>query len=156
MLILGALYTGGSLLATSLASLLVGEQPATASEIDVTTLVALALHIPLFLAFWHAPALVHWHGVTPVKSLFFSVVACLRNFGAFLVFGVVWLTVFLATGTLFGLLGSLLGGPTTARAVMMPAALLMTAMFSTSIYFTFRDSFVAAPDDTQQPTGESP
>jgi hypothetical protein len=30
---------------------------------------------------------------------------------------------------------------------MMPLALLMAAMFSTSIYFTFRDSFVATPPE---------
>ena len=47
--------------------------------VDGAMAVALLLHLPLFLMFWHAPALVHWHGVAPVKSLFFSVVACLRN-----------------------------------------------------------------------------
>ncbi len=30
---------------------------------------------------------------------------------------------------------------------MMPTALLMAAMFSTSIYFTFRDSFSAAEEE---------
>ncbi|MDB5872892.1 MAG: putative rane protein [Ramlibacter sp.] len=154
MLLLGVLYTAGSLLATSLASLLAGTPAPGVGEIDTTTLLALAFHTPLFLMFWHAPALVHWHGVTPAKSLFFSLVACLRNFGAFLVFGTAWLAVFLIVGTAFGLLGGLLGGPTAARAVMMPAALLMAAMFSTSIYFTFRDSFVATSDTEQQPPGE--
>ena len=50
---------------------------------------------PLILLFWHAPALVHWHGVSPVKSLFFSAVACFRNFGALLVYGLAWLAVFI-------------------------------------------------------------
>ena len=36
--------------------------------------------------------------------------------------------------------------------MMMPVALLMAAMFSTSLYFTFRDSFVATPE----PEPESP
>ena len=117
-----------------------------------STLLALALHTPLFLMFWHAPALVHWHGVSPVKSLFFSVVACLRNFGAFLIYGMAcgWPCSW-ASGSVFGLVGGLLGGPAMARAVMMPMALLMAAMFSTSIYFTFRDSFVATPDAEQRP-----
>ena len=154
MLVLGVIYTLGSMAVTGVASLLTGGVPAAEGEIDLATLLALALHTPLFLMFWHAPALVHWHGVSPVKSLFFSVVACLRNFGAFLVYGMAWLAVFLGIGSAFGLVGALLGGASMARAVMMPLALLMAAMFSTSIYFTFRDSFVATPDPEQQPPGE--
>lgn len=156
MLLLGAIYTVGSLLATRLAILIAGEQPPAEGEIDFTGLLALVLHTPLFLMFWHAPALVHWHGVTPVKSLFFSLVACLKNFGAYLVYGLGWLAVFLGIGTVFALLGGLLGGATMARAVMMPVALLMAAMFSTSIYFTFRDSFVATPEPEPSPTPQEP
>jgi hypothetical protein len=40
-----------------------------------------------------------------------------------------------------------------ARA-MMPLALIMAAMFSTSIYFTFRDSFVATPPDDSTGSAE--
>jgi hypothetical protein len=154
MLLLGVIYTVGSMAVTGLASMLANGRPAAEGEIDSAALLALALHTPLFLMFWHAPALVHWHGVSPVKSLFFSVVACLKNFGAFLTYGVAWLGVFLGVGSVFGLVGALLGGPAMARAVMMPLALLIAAMFSTSIYFTFRDSFVATPDAEQHPPGE--
>ena len=147
MLLLGVIYTAGSFLASSLAQLITGARASStdAAGIDLTTIVALALHTPLFLMFWHAPALVHWHGVTPVKSLFFSLVACFRNFGAFMVYGIGWLLMFLATGTAFGLVGGVIGGQSMARAVMMPVALVMAAMFSTSMFFTFRDSFVATP-----------
>jgi hypothetical protein len=155
MLLLGVIYTVGSKLMTELATLVMGTPAADSGEVDGATLLALVLHTPLFLMFWHAPALVHWHGVTPAKSLFFSMVACLKNFGAFLVYGLTWLVVFLAVGMVFGLMGGLLGGPEMARAVMMPTALLMAAMFSTSIYFTFLDSFVATPEEPElQPPGE--
>ena len=154
MLVLGVIYTAGSMLASSLGSLVTGGPSAATNEIDSATLVALALHTPLFVMFWHAPALVHWHGVSPGKSLFFSAVACFRNFGAHLLYGLAWLAVFLAVGSVFGLIGGLIGGATMARAVMMPTALLMAAMFSTSIYFTFRDSFSATPEPEQQPPGE--
>jgi hypothetical protein len=144
MLVLGAIYATGSLVAIQLALLIAGDQPAVqdAMEFDPTTLVALALHTPLILMFWHAPALVHWHGVSPAKSLFFSLVACLRNFTAMLVFGLTWTALFLASGTLFGLIGGMIGGAAGARAVITPVALIAVAMFSTSIYFTFRDSFL--------------
>jgi len=148
MLVLGVVYTIASWLATHLASLATGE-PQAGLQIDAAALLALALHIPIFLMFWHAPALVHWHGVAPAKSLFFSLVACLKNAGAFLVYGLGWLGLFVASGTLFGLIGGLLGGPSMARAVMMPLALLLAAMFSTSIYFTFRDSFLASDEPGQ-------
>jgi hypothetical protein len=154
MLLLGVIYTVGSMAVTGLASLLTNGHPAAEGEIDGVALLALALHTPLFLMFWHAPALVHWHGVSPVKSLFFSVVACLKNFGAFLTYGMAWVGVFLGVGSVFGLVGALLGGPAMARAVMMPLALLIAAMFSTSIYFTFRDSFVATSDAEQSSTEE--
>jgi hypothetical protein len=159
MLVLGAIYAGLSMLASVLGALIAGT-PAPAPQgtavgqpqLDAGMLIGLALHTPLFLLFWHAPALVHWHGVPPGKSLFFSAVACLRNFGAFLAYGIAWSVVFMAVAFLLGMLGLLFGGATLARSVMMPAALLMAAMFSTSIYFTFRDCFLADPDP---PTGEN-
>ncbi len=161
MLVLGAVYTAGSLLASALGNLAAAPAPAAgqAPQVDASLFVTLLLHTPLFLMFWHAPALVHWHGITPAKSLFFSTVACWRNFGALLVFGLGWMGVFLGVGTLLGLLGGLAGGATVARAVMMPAALLMAAMFTSSVYFTFRDSFAedeAPAPATNPPDGETP
>jgi MFS family permease len=147
MLVLGALYTAGSLIATLLGTLLVGSSGASGGgdastpTIDGRTLAVLVLHTPLVLLFWHAPALVHWHGVPPVKSLFFSAVACLRNFGALMVYGLAWLLVFLLAGFLISTVGMMLGGVAVARSIMMPTVLVLVAMFSTSVYFTFRDSF---------------
>ncbi|MBL0419605.1 hypothetical protein JI739_04500 [Ramlibacter sp. AW1] len=155
MLVLGAIYTTGSIIATGLATLIAGApQASQAGQFDPAVLLALLFHAPLFLMFWHAPALVHWHGVSPAKSLFFSAVAVLRNFGAHFVFGLGWLLLFLATGSVFGLLGGVLGGPALAQAMMMPMALLLAAMFSCSIYFSFRDSFTG--DDGSVPTEPGP
>jgi hypothetical protein len=149
MLMLGAIYTAGSLLAGLLAGALVPDAPpAVAADaqnptLDAQSMLLLLLHLPLVILFWHAPALVHWHGVAPVKSLFFSAVACLRNMGALLIYGFAWLLVFLVVGFVLSSLGMMLGGVAVARSVMMPTVLLLVAMFSTSLYFTFRDSFQA-------------
>jgi MFS family permease len=160
MLILGALYTAGSLLASVIGGLLIdagppAPPPAAGAEatpqIDARTLFVLALHAPLMLLFWHAPALVHWHQVPPVKALFFSAVACLRNFGALLIYGVTWLGVFLGVGFVLSSLGLMLGGLAVARSVMMPTVLLLVAMFTTSMYFTFRDSFRDNDDNEGAP-----
>jgi hypothetical protein len=102
--------------------------------------VGMLLYLPLALMFWHAPALVHWHGVSPVKSLFFSFMACWQNKWAMLVYLLGWMSVFVLGGVLVSLIAGLMGGG-VMQVVLYPAALLMAAMFFTSFYFTFRDSF---------------
>jgi hypothetical protein len=161
-LILGVIYAAGWFIVLMLANLFAPLPTAeTAPTTDGQTQIAgfylavILLHAPLTVMFWHAPALVHWHDVSPLKSLFFSVVACFRNFGAFAVYGIAWIAVFVAFGMLFGLLGIAIGGQTLSQAILMPLVMLMGAMFSTSIYFTFRDSFVATPDAPPETPGES-
>lgn len=162
MLVLGAIYTAGSLVATLLGGLMGGPVPATpvdaeTPQIDPRMLFVLLLHLPLVVLFWHAPALVHWHGISPVKSLFFSAVAVLRNFGALFLYGVAWMAVFLLAGFIVSTIGMMLGGEAVARSIMMPTVLLLVAMFSTSLYFTFRDSFQAdEPPELPAPAGDAP
>ncbi|WP_332776506.1 BPSS1780 family membrane protein [Polaromonas sp.] len=161
MLVLGALYAAGFLALMGVSALfdggqfaklyLVGgkitEELVQQSDFQTAMWVALALYLPLSLLFWHAPALVHWHGVTPVKSLFFSFMACYKNFGALTVFGLTWVGAFFSLGLAITLIATLLGNPAVAGVAMFPAALLMVAMFFTSIYFTFRDSFTPTLPD---------
>ena len=110
--------------------------------------------LPLSLLFWHAPGLVHWHGVPPIKSLFFSIVACVRNFGAFVVYGLGWLGVFALGGVIVSVVSTLLAvlgvlstesAPSAIGGLMMGLAMVMAAMFFSSIVFSFRDCF-APPD----------
>jgi hypothetical protein len=89
--------------------------------------------------------------VGPVKSLFFSLVACLRNFWAFTVFGIAWIGVFIALGMVVASIAALLGNPEVVTAIMFPASMLLAAMFFTSIYYSFRDCFEESPS-----TGETP
>jgi hypothetical protein len=164
MLVLGLLYAGACFLVMTLLPLLVDvpqqQTPATTEamltpQFQMVMLVGTLLYLPISLMFWHAPALVHWHGVSPIKSLFFSTVACLRNTRAFLMYGLAWVGVVFAAALVITLIATLTSNPQVAAAALMPLGLLITAMFSTSLYFTFRDSFVA--DDTdpeQQPPGE--
>ena len=111
-------------------------------------------YLPLSLLFWHAPALVHWDQIPPVKSLFFSLVACWRNKGAFTLFGLAWMAV-LTTGLLLAsVLGSLLG-PTLGSGLLMGAMLMLLAMFFASLVFTFRDCFsMAQPLPSARAEGE--
>jgi hypothetical protein len=121
---------------------------ANSAEFQIALWIAMALYLPLSLAFWHAPALVHWHRVPPIKSLFFSFVACFRNFGALAVYALVWASIFIGAGVALSLLAALLAGSITdagasqtGGALMLGVALVLAAMFFTSTWFTFRDSF---------------
>ena len=62
---------------------------ASAVMILVGILVMLALLVPLFAAYWFAPALVMMHGMAPMEAMKESFYACSRNFVPFLVYGFV-------------------------------------------------------------------
>ena len=155
MLILGAVYAVGFLLVMGFSALfdggkfaqlyLVGgtltRETVMTSEFQAAMWASMALYLPLSMLFWHAPALVHWHQVPPLKSVFFSFMACARNFAAYVVFGLSWMGMFIGIGIAVTTLGTLIGGPTAAGSAMFPAALLVAAMFFTSIYFTFESTF---------------
>ena len=104
---------------------------------------SLLLYMPLSMVFWHAPALVHWHGVPALKSLFFSTVACLRNWRAFLVFGLMWTVVFMSTALILSLVSGLMGDGELVSMTLLPAMLMLAAMFFCSVYFSFLDCFVS-------------
>jgi len=89
---------------------------------------------------------VHWHGITPVKALFFSAIAFWRNLGAFVVFAAGWLFALVLVGLGFSVLFAILGGGVSGT-LMLPVTLLLISMMATSMYFTFRDSFHASPDE---------
>lgn len=167
MLVLGALYATGFLGLMGLSALIDGGQFASLyliggkiteevvmqGSFQAAMWVAMALHTLLSLLFWHAPALVHWHGVPPVKSLFFSAMASYKNFGAFAVFGATWAGLLMLAAIVVSLIASLLASPALAVMLLLPVALVIMAMFFSSIYFTFRDSFTAT-DDEQASTAD--
>ncbi|MFM2111854.1 MAG: hypothetical protein RLZZ271_514 [Pseudomonadota bacterium] len=106
---------------------------------------ALAAYLPLSFAFWHAPALVHWHGLSPAKSLFFSFVACWRNLKALTVYGLCWFLITVSAGTAASLVGALAGSPALTGALMLPLVLTIATMFFCSLFFTFHESFISEP-----------
>jgi hypothetical protein len=161
VLSLGGLYGLGLLLVLLIAGLMEGsaDVPATmtAEEAMRTALgspalwFALVAMLPLQMLFWHAPALLFWHGVPPVKSLFFSMMACWANKGALLVFLLGWSGLFVVLSLVISVVGGLLGGSQIVGAIVYPAVLFMASMFFTSIWFTFRDSFLGTGDPEAVP-----
>jgi len=171
MAMLGVLYAVGFLLVIAISALFdggqfaqvyLGGEPLTqelaeSGEFQLAMWVAMALYLPLSLLFWHAPGLVHWHGVPPAKSLFFSFVACVRNLGAFTVYGLGWLAVFALGGVAMSLITALLAvlglgsAPSVMGGAMVALAMMLAAMCFSSIVFTFRDCF----EPPEKPIAES-
>jgi hypothetical protein len=159
MLILGGLYAVGFLAAMAVSYLvdggdfarvyLGGATPTREMMMEPAFQGAMwtfiGLHMPLSLMFWHAPALVYWHDVPPLKSVFFSFVGCLRNFWAYAIFGVMWLAVLVLVVACVTTIAALLGNGSLAADLLFPALLLVATMFFTSLYFSFRDTFEAPP-----------
>ena len=159
MLTLGALFAVGDLLATGATALVDGGQfalvtlgrrpftPELAQSADFQAAMALwlLLYALLSLPFWHAPALAHWHRVPPVKAMFFSTVACLRNMGAFTLYGLAWGVVFVGAGIAISIAVTLLVlaglGMGMAGGILAASVSMLMAMVLTSVVFTFRDCF---------------
>ncbi len=166
MLKLGALYAVGFLLVMGASALFDGgtfagvylkgnpltDELARDPAFQQALWVGMGLYLPLALLFWHAPALVHWHGVDPLKSLFFSAMACWVNKGALLVYAAAWMGVFMVGGMALSLIMALVGSTELAGLLLLPSVLLMASMFFTSTYFTFRDSFTADEPGTEVDT----
>jgi hypothetical protein len=144
---ISALFDDGQFARVYLGGGLPSEEMVNAEGFMTALWVGMGLYLPVVMLFWHAPALVHWHRISPAKSLFFSITACWRNKGAMLIYALVWMVCFLFFGMGLALIGALLGSAQLVSAVMLPAILLMASMFFTSFYFTFRDCFAADADD---------
>ena len=155
MLVLGGLYAvcflavmgisvlidGGGFAKVYLANSPITPEVVNDSGFQAAMWVSTILYVPLSMLFWHAPALVHWHGVPPLKSMFFSAVACWRNLGAFALYLLAWAGVFVVGATVIIVISSALGDNDLSGAVLLPGALLMAAMFFTSVYFSVKDCF---------------
>jgi len=109
----------------------------------------------LSIPFWHAPALVHWGGQGVAQALFSSTVAIWRNKGAFLVFGLAWAAVVLFAGAAANIVAGLLGQPQLIALLAMPASLLLSTVFYTSLYFTFTGCFEEREPPASLPPAES-
>lgn len=104
----------------------------------------LLLASPVVMAFWFAPLLAAWNGMTALKALFFSFVASWRNWRAFTVYGLVILGVGIALPGAVIVIASLFM-PSMAGILAMFArmalVLLVGPVLVASIYISYRDVF---------------
>ena len=95
----------------------------------------------LSIPFWHAPALVWWQGQGVAQSLFSSTLACWRNRGAFLVYGLSWTVTIVLFGIVAGGAFALIGAPQLVAFAAVPAGLMFSTAFYVSLLFTYQGCF---------------
>jgi hypothetical protein len=151
LLMLGGLYYLGSTIALGLISLTDGGllfsvmqdlNKLNDKQLDMQTLRRSALLLTLLsllltAANWFAPLLTGWRGLPPVKSAFFSIVACWRNLRAFIVFGLACMGLFWILLLCIGILLSFIPALGSLVAALLPL-LLMPILYG-AFYANVRD-----------------
>jgi len=112
------------------------------------------LLLPIAALLWFAPALAGWHGMTPGKAMFGSLVASWRNLRPLLLFG-------FASGTLFAVCGLAIsalvaaGFPAQVMSLLAaPTVLILTSIVQASMYPMYRAVFgdgataISAPQES--------
>lgn len=97
--------------------------------------------------YWHASALVHWGGQRSLQALFSSTLAVWRNRGAFFLNAMAWLGVMVAFGLITSVTAEALGMNNLVPLIALPAGLLFSTIFYTSLYFSFVDCFLFTRKD---------
>ncbi|MCB1933479.1 MAG: hypothetical protein KDI45_13560 [Candidatus Accumulibacter sp.] len=145
ILALSSLADGGALMQLMLAGHKPDEEVMANGELLLATQIALLLLCPLVMAYWYAPILAAWHGLSPAKALFFSFIACVRNWRAFLVYSLAILAAAtLLPGLLVGILVALLPDGAALFTVLLSVLLILIlapTLFA-SFYVSYRDVFV--------------
>lgn len=140
-----ALFDGGALLGIMMAGQEPSEDLLQSDRLMLSLQITLALMVPVMMAFWFAPMLAAWDDVPPAKALFFSFIACLRNWRPFLVYGlgVTFISAILP-GLVLGIVGAL-SAPLlrmVAVAMSLPLLFVFVPTLFASFYVSYRDVFV--------------
>lgn len=108
-------------------------------------LLAAVLYAPVLMMFWFAPPLAAWHGIAPVKALFFSFFACLLNWRPFLAYGAVSAVFALALPLLLLFVLMLASFKIAAMSLVFPLLLVLLPTLFASFYASYRDIFGVEP-----------
>jgi hypothetical protein len=102
------------------------------------------IYAPVTMMFWFAPPLVAWHSTAVLKAMFFSFVACLMNWRAFLIYGLA-ISAMMVLLPLIVLNVIALASGSTSKTALVFFALTFFIMFLpplfASVYVSYRDIF---------------
>ncbi len=156
---LSALVDGGMLLQL----MVLGTKPPDEAYADGSlagaAILAGTLYMPVLAAFWFAPALSAWRNLPALQALFYSLFASLRNWRAFVAYGLALALLSLACSAVLFVLAllarGLLGNKSQSAfvLVMLPVMLTYVPTLFASFYASYRDVFPqpeAAPEAPAQ------
>ena len=131
---------GGLLFRAMTGSAPLDEEAAHAPGFIFALLIGTALSTPLMMAYWFAPLLAGWRSLSAPKALFFSFVACARNWRPFLGYALS-LLVFgaLLPGLVLGLVSLL--SPMLGSLLSIPLPLVLLPVVFASFYVNACDVF---------------
>lgn len=109
------------------------------ADVLLPILIALALFVPVLMAYWFAPPLVALGGVSAVEAIKLSFSACLKNILPFLVYGVVALVLAFVASLVSGIVS--VASPFLGVLVILLVILVLMPVLTASIYTSFRDIF---------------
>lgn len=147
ILALSALLDGGLLLQL----MVLGARPPASAFEDGSLAAAAALagtlYVPVLAAFWFAPALSTWRDLPALQALFYSLFAALRNWRAFLAYGLALMLLSLICSFALFVLALLLRGLLGDKSqnvfllVVLPVMLTYVPTVFASFYASYRDIF---------------
>jgi hypothetical protein len=157
------LVNGALLMLVTLLAALIAPAPATtgapASIDDLPVqafLVQILLYLPVLALMLFAPLLAGWHGMSPPKAMFGSVVAMLRNLGAMLLFGVTaFALMLLISVTVLAVLAAIIPSRDILALLTAPIALILMTIVQASLYPMYLSIFVEKPAAPRQPDTEA-
>lgn len=104
--------------------------------------------VSVSLLLWYAPVLISWHGLTPIKAIFFSVATLWRNRWAFAVYVAAWTGLLIILPFAAMMMMHAAGLDQLAFLVLLPLAIILTGTLYCSHYATYRTVFAADPPQT--------
>jgi hypothetical protein len=151
LLRLGLIQVFVTMVLVALTLLFMGDPPPMSETEPLTQEQMLSLMMPFFvmaipviLAFWFAPLLTGWDGVPPQKAVFFSVIACWRNLGAFAVYAAGVAVIAIAIPGLILTLGGLVApGAVDGLAFVLRTLLIviLAPILMAGTYISYREVF---------------
>ena len=134
--------------------IVLGERPPgpalITGEVIVAGQLAMAMFLPLIMAFWFAPVLVAWHDLAAGKALFFSLVACARNWRAFLAYaGAALVFGAIIPGIAVGTLSLMFSDASKVFSVMFTTLIVLIILptLYASFFVSYREVFVSVDEN---------
>ena len=143
---LTALADDGILAELMLGKRKLDEATAEDPQLGLSLLIGALGSTPLMMAYWFAPLLAGWGRISAAKAMFFSFVACSRNWRAFLAYALGLMLVVMVPSVLIGVLA--LVSPLIGQLLSIALPAVFIPVVFASFYANALDVFgTITPDD---------